>query len=88
MNVEPVTTVTVCVGSSCHVKGSREVITRFSELLTEHRLKHKVELKGCFCMERCGTGINWQIDGEVITSATAADAVRIFEDRIVKPRSS
>jgi len=78
-------TVTVCVGSSCHVKGARKVIMRFNELLREHNLAEKVELKGSFCMERCGEGINWQIDDESLTSASVEEAIQTFESRIIEP---
>jgi len=78
-------TVTVCVGSSCHVKGARDVIVRFNELLTEYDLTDKVELKGSFCMERCGEGVNWRIDDEPFTSATCGEAVEIFLDRLLGP---
>ena len=76
-------TVTVCVGSSCHLKGARDVIERFKDLLDEHELKDKVELKGAFCMERCGEGFNWQIDDEPLTSATCDEAVEIFRERVL-----
>jgi len=78
-------TVTVCVGSSCHLKGAREVIARFNELLLRHGLGDKVALKGCFCMERCGEGVNWQIDDEPITSASREEAVRTFLQRVLAP---
>ncbi len=78
-------TVTVCVGSSCHIKGARSVITQFNNLLKEHHLEGKVELKGSFCMERCGEGVNWQIDAEPLTSPGVEDAVRIFKERFVEP---
>jgi len=75
----------VCVGSSCHLKGAREVITRFNELLREHALEDKVELKGSFCMERCGDGMNWQIDEEQITSRSVEDAIETFRTRVLAP---
>ena len=78
-------TVTVCVGSSCHLKGARVVIERFNELLAQHRLGDEVALKGCFCMERCGEGVNWQIDDELLTSASEAEAVEVFWKRVLKP---
>jgi len=78
-------TVTVCVGSSCHLKGARRVIVRFDELLVRHGLKDRVALKGSFCMERCGEGINWQIDDEPLTSAGEAEAVETFRHRILTP---
>jgi len=77
-------TVTVCVGSSCHIKGARDVIMRFDELLKRHNLEGKVELKGSFCMERCGEGVNWQIDDEPQTSLDVEDAVKTFEKRVIE----
>jgi NADH:ubiquinone oxidoreductase subunit E len=77
-------TVTVCVGSSCHIKGARDVIMRFNELLKKQKLEDIVELKGSFCMERCGEGINWQIDDEPLTSSNVDDAVKTFKERIIK----
>jgi NADH:ubiquinone oxidoreductase subunit E len=76
--------VTVCVGSSCHIKGARQMIDRFNELLKTHGLSDRVELKGSFCMERCGEGLNWQIDEEQLTSASVEEAVETFTRRFVK----
>jgi NADH:ubiquinone oxidoreductase subunit E len=81
-------TVTVCVGSSCHIKGARDIIMRFNELLKEHRLEDKVELKGSFCMERCGEGINWQIDDEPVTSTDVEGALKTFTEKIIEPIKS
>lgn len=78
-------TVTVCVGSSCHIKGARDIIMRFNELLKEYKLEDKVELKGSFCMERCGEGINWQINDQPVTSSDVESAVETFQKRIVGP---
>jgi NADH:ubiquinone oxidoreductase subunit E len=78
-------TVTVCVGSSCHVKGAREMIERFNDLLTQHNLEEKVELQGSFCMERCGEGVNWQIDDVFYSSASVDEAVKTFEEKVIKP---
>jgi NADH:ubiquinone oxidoreductase subunit E len=77
--------VTVCVGSSCHIKGAREVITRFNELLKVSGLENLVELKGSFCMERCGEGVNWQIDDTPFTSSSVHEAVKTFQKRVIDP---
>jgi len=77
--------VTVCVGSSCHVKGARNVIMQFNDLVKKHALEKKIELKGSFCMERCGEGINWKIENEDLTSSTVENAVQVFEERVIKP---
>ena len=78
-------TVIVCVGSSCHIKGARNLIERFNCLLKEHKLEDKVELKGSFCMERCGEGVNWQIDDELFTNSDVDEAVKSFEKKIISP---
>ncbi len=78
-------TVTVCVGSSCHIKGAREVIKRFNKLLKEYWLEEEIELKGSFCMERCGKGVNWQIDEEPYTSPDVDEAVRVFKEKVIAP---
>ena len=77
--------VTVCVGSSCHIKGARDVITRFNELLKVHDLEKKVELKGSFCMERCGEGVNWQINDTPFTSSSVDEAVKTFQKKVIEP---
>jgi NADH:ubiquinone oxidoreductase subunit E len=78
-------TVTVCVGSSCHIKGARQVIVRFNELLKEHGLEDRIELKGSFCMERCGEGLNWQIDEQPITSKNVEEAIQTFNEKVLRP---
>lgn len=84
MSDERKMTVTVCVGSSCHIKGARAVIAQFNALLKECNLQDRVELRGSFCMERCGEGVNWQIDEEPFTSASVDEAVRIFRERVIE----
>ncbi|NQT25186.1 (2Fe-2S) ferredoxin domain-containing protein [candidate division KSB1 bacterium] len=79
------TTITICVGSSCHLKGARELVKCFENLLKEHHLEDKVELKGSFCMELCGKGVNWQIDNEAFTSETVKDALKLFDEKVIRP---
>jgi NADH:ubiquinone oxidoreductase subunit E len=82
------TTVTVCVGSSCHIKGSRQMIMRFDELLKEHNLEDKIELRGSFCMERCGEGLNWEIGDLPITSKSVEEAVKTFKEKLLELHSA
>jgi NADH:ubiquinone oxidoreductase subunit E len=78
-------TVTVCVGSSCHIKGARQLIAKLEQLRISRGLGERIELKGSFCMDRCGEGLNWQIDQEPITSLTVDEAVSTFLSRVVEP---
>ena len=53
---------TICVGSSCHLKGSRSVIELFQRLVAERKLEEKVILSGAFCMGRCMDGVCVTVD--------------------------
>ena len=49
--------ITVCIGSSCHIKGSRQVVEQLQYLIAENNLGDKVELGGTFCMGKCQSGV-------------------------------
>ena len=49
--------VTVCIGSSCHIKGSRQVVEKLQELIAQNKAEDKVNLCGTFCMGRCQEGV-------------------------------
>ena len=57
--------VTVCIGSSCHLKGSRQVVEEFQRLIAENKLSDRVELGGTFCMGNCQQGVCVTVDGEL-----------------------
>ena len=50
-------TISVCIGSSCHIKGSRQVVEQLQYLIAENKLGDKVELGGTFCMGKCQQGV-------------------------------
>ena len=49
--------ITVCIGSSCHIKGSRQVVEQLQYLIAENNLGDKVELGSTFCMGNCQQGV-------------------------------
>ena len=49
--------ITVCIGSSCHIKGSRQVVEQLQYLIADNNLGEKVELGGTFCMGKCQNGV-------------------------------
>ena len=73
--------VTVCIGSSCHVKGSRQVVEQLQQLIAENNLGDKVELAGTFCMGKCQQGVCVTVDGE-FHSVTPDSAAAFFEESI------
>ena len=60
--------VVVCIGSSCHIKGSRLVVERLQALVAEHGVGDKVDLSGTFCLGRCAEGVCVLADGELFRS--------------------
>ena len=74
--------VTVCIGSSCHIKGSRYVVEQLQNLISKNNLKDKVELSGSFCMGRCREGVCVTVDGKCfsVSSQTTED---FFEKEIL-----
>jgi len=76
--------VTVCVGSSCHVRGSRDVLKRFAEIVKAKHLENEVALLGSFCMERCGEGMNWKFNDEDITSTSVDEAEEMLRSKLRK----
>ncbi|QWC00724.1 (2Fe-2S) ferredoxin domain-containing protein [Mycoplasmatota bacterium] len=57
----------VCIGSSCHLKGSREVVEKFQDLIQENKLEDEIKLVGKFCMGQCQKGVNVTIDDLTIS---------------------
>lgn len=47
----------VCIGSACHVKGSRQVVEGLQYQIAEQGLADKINLGGVFCMGRCQEGV-------------------------------
>ena len=68
--------ITVCIGSSCHIKGSRQVVEQLQYLIHEHDLSDKVELAGTFCMGKCQQGVCVTVDGAFFS--VTPDTVKPF----------
>lgn len=75
--------VSVCIGSSCHLKGSYNVIQIFQQAIEEHKLHELVALKATFCMKQCqNKGVMVEISG-VKHSVTPETARAFFKDHIL-----
>lgn len=73
--------VTVCIGSSCHLKGSRYVVETLQKLIDENGLDDKVILGGTFCLGKCQQGVCVDVDGE-FHSVTPENVVTFFENEV------
>lgn len=57
--------ITVCIGSSCHIKGSRQVVEQLQDLIAVKNLGDRIELGGTFCLGQCQKGVCVMVDEEV-----------------------
>ena len=76
--------ITVCIGSSCHIKGSRQVVEQLQYLIRENQLGDKVELAGTFCMGKCQQGVCVQVDEEFFS--VTPETVKEFFEASVLPK--
>ena len=74
--------VTVCIGSSCHIKGSRQVAEQPKKLVDEHKLEDRVELTGTFCMGKCQQGVCVTLN-DAFYSVTPDTAAAFFQEHIL-----
>nr|WP_316620698.1 (2Fe-2S) ferredoxin domain-containing protein [uncultured Ruminococcus sp.] len=75
----------ICVGSSCHLKGSEQVVHLFQKAIEERNLADKITLAGSFCIGRCNReGVTVQVDDEIITGVTPETFDRFFEKEILQ----
>lgn len=72
----------VCIGSSCHLKGSYNVIQTFQQLIEQQNLHDKVEMKAQFCMKQCQKGVSVSVSGETY-SVSPETAKSFFESTVV-----
>ena len=74
--------ITVCIGSSCHIKGSRQVVEQLQYLIAENKLGEKVELGGTFCMGKCQSGVCVTVN-DSFHSVTPDSVGEFFESEIL-----
>lgn len=74
--------VTVCIGSSCHIKGSRQVVEQLQYLIDEAGIGDKVELSGTFCMGKCQQGVCVTVD-DTFHSVTPDTVKDFFNDSVL-----
>ena len=74
--------ITVCIGSSCHIKGSRQVVETFNRLIKENALGEKVSLSGTFCLGKCQQSVCVELEGEVY-SVSPDTAETFFKNEVL-----
>ena len=76
-------TIVICVGSSCHVRGSEDLAENLEELIAKHGLQEQVELVGAFCMERCSMGVSVRIGESEFSGLRPEEAEAFFANEVL-----
>ena len=75
--------VTICIGSACHLKGSREIIQKMQQLVAANQVSDKVDLNGAFCSGNCVNGVCVTVDG-TLYSVSPETTEEFFKKEIME----
>ena len=74
----------ICVGSSCHIKGSSEIVELIQAAVAEHGLDDEITLAGSFCIGKCNrTGVTVQVDDDIHTGITRDNFKEFFKENVL-----
>ena len=79
--------VKTCVGSSCHIRGSEEIVDMLNHEIEAHGLEDEVIPVLGFCFEKCNRyGVTIQVDDDIFTGVTKETFKTFFNENIL-PRA-
>ncbi len=74
----------ICVGSSCHLKGSPEIVELLQKAVSDYHLEDDVTLAGSFCIGKCNrVGVTVQIDDDIHVGVTKDSFKEFFEQNVL-----
>lgn len=75
----------VCVGSSCHLHGSHDIVELLRKAVAENKLEAEITLAGSFCTGRCNrNGVTVMVDDDVYTEITRENFKEFFTEKVLK----
>ena len=75
----------VCIGSSCHLKGSADIVELCQNTIQEYGLEGEITLAGSFCIGKCNRiGVTVQIDDDIHTGVTRENFKEFFTEKVLK----
>ena len=74
----------ICVGSSCHLKGSADLVELFEKAISEYHLEDEIVLSGSFCIGKCNrVGVTVQVNDDVHVGVTRENFREFFKKNIL-----
>ena len=76
--------VQICVGSSCHLKGSQQIVELMQKAVEEYKLDGEVVLVGSFCIGKCNReGVTVQVNDDVHVGITPQNFKEFFTTHVL-----
>lgn len=77
--------VEICIGSSCHLKGSHDIVELMKSAIDENGIGDEVVLMGSFCLGKCNRdGVSVKVGDEIHVGITRENFKEFFKDKILK----
>lgn len=73
----------ICVGSSCHLKGSYDIIQLMKEAIAKNQLEDKINLSAAFCLGKCTDGVTVKINEEIICGVSRDNFEELFQNKVL-----
>ena len=77
--------ISVCVGSSCHLRGSYNIIEQMKSSLARYGLTDKVNLGAAFCLGKCTEGVSIRFDDEIVSGVSLENFDKVFQEHVLDP---
>lgn len=75
--------ITICVGSSCSIRGSDELASEIQRLIEKENLQGLVDIVGAFCMDICSKGVSIRVGDRQFSGIKPEDAESFFYKEIM-----
>ncbi|OQY31524.1 MAG: ferredoxin [Spirochaetaceae bacterium 4572_59] len=82
VNHEAPVEVKVCVGTSCFLRGSQEILSNMKDKVDQEDWKDRIALKATFCSENCNYGPTVTVGDRKINKATIDSVVEEVENQL------
>ena len=74
----------ICVGSSCHLKGSQEIVELLRGEIEQRHLEGEIVLSGSFCFGPCNrVGVTVAVNDDVYPGITRDNFKEFFQTKIL-----
>ncbi len=74
----------VCVGSSCHLKGSYDIVELIQKKIASDNLENEIVLTGSFCLGKCNrVGVTVMVDDEIHIGITTENFYEFWNEKVL-----